>query len=128
MVLGVYVLGIALFAAVFAATRLSENFGQVTAAAKSALSVLRDPGLDDDVKEETARRASWNLLGQGFAVLGKGALSIAGALLPFWAADALGWESWSETLGFASRRDVLSITTLLIVAIWFLWRRLRKAD
>lgn len=126
VVLGVYLLGIALFAAVFAATRLTENFGQVTVAAKSALRVMRDPGLDDDIKEATARRASWNLLGQGIVVLGKGTLSIAGALLPFWAADALGLRSWNETLEFASRWDVLAITTLLAFAIWFLWRRLRK--
>jgi hypothetical protein len=124
VVLGVYVLGIVLFAAVFAATRLPDSFGQVTAMAKSALGVIRDPGLDDDIKEETARRASWNLLGQGLVVFGKGTLSIAGALLPFWAADALGWVSWNETLGFASRLDVLGVTTLLAFAIWLLWRRL----
>jgi len=124
VVLAVYLLGIALFAAVFAATRLPDSFGRVTAVAKFAVGVLRDPALDDDVKEKTARRASWNLLVQGFAVLGKGALSIAGALLPFWAADALGLKPWTETLAFASRWDVLSITTLLVVAIWFLCRRL----
>jgi hypothetical protein len=51
-------------------------------------------------------------------------MTMAAALFPLWVAAALGLASLDESLGFASRWDVLAITTLLVVAIWFLWRRL----
>jgi hypothetical protein len=122
-VIGVYLLGIVLFAAAFAAARLSKNFGEVTSATKSALSAIRDPTLDDDAKGRVARRASWSLLRQGVEILVKGTLSIASALLPFWVADTFGLAPWNETLEFASRWDVLGFTTVVIFAIWFVRRR-----
>jgi hypothetical protein len=123
LVVGIYVLGVLLFVAAFVATRLTDSFGEVLRTAKSAIGVFRDPKLDDDAKELAARRASWVLLKQSAAITGKGALCVAGALLPFWAADQTGLKPWSETIEFAARLDVLGVTTAVTLGIWFAWRR-----
>jgi len=107
----------------FAATRLSGSFDHVIRTSKQAFSVVRDPHLDDDAKEQAAREAAWNLLKQSAGIALKGALTVASALLPFWAASALGLRSWNEMIEFALRWDVLGITTLAMFGIWYLWRR-----
>lgn len=124
MVVTVYLLGIALFVVAFSALRLAESFGNVTRISRQAIEVVRDPRLDDDAKERAARQASWRLLRQGAAIVSKALLTIALAALPFWLADRLALAPLSESIAFASRWDVLAITTIAMVCAWYAWRHL----
>jgi hypothetical protein len=119
----IYLLAVLLFVAIFAATRLSASFAEVLRTSKDAISIFRDPASDDDSRERAARQASWELLRQAFAIIIKAALSLLGALLPFWAADTAGLKPWSETIAFASRPDVLVVTTFVGLGIWWMWWR-----
>lgn len=124
MVVGVYVLGIALFVVAFTTLRLARSFGDVTRISRQAMEVVRDPELDDDAKERAARAASWRLLRQGVEIISKALVTIALATLPFWLADRLALAPLHDSVAFASRWDVLGITTIAMAGAWFAWRRL----
>jgi len=123
LVVDVYIIGVLLFVATFAATRLSESFAQVMGIAKQAIRVVGDPDLDDDAKERAARDSAWRLLIQSVTITVKGALTVASALLPFWVASALELRSWDEMIEFSLRWDVLGLTTLVMCGLWLLWHR-----
>lgn len=126
MVVSVYLLGIALFVFAFSALRLSRSFANVTQISRQTIEVFRDRQLDDDAKERAARQASWRLLKQGVEILSKALLTVALAALPFWLADRLALSPMSETVAFASRWDVLGITTIAMIGAWLAWLAWRR--
>lgn len=126
MVVVVYLTGVLLFVIVFSRTRLATSFGEVSKVANAAIAVFKDPQLDDDAKERMARQASLSLFRKAFDIVLKAALTLASAIAPFWAADALNLAPWQETIAFASRWDVLIVTTVVMIGAWLAWRRTRK--
>lgn len=123
----IYLSGVALFVIVFSLTRLSESFGTVTQIAGQALGAIRNPALDDDAKERVARDLAWSLLKQGALIVAKAVVTVATAVAPFWFADALSITPWEESIAFASRWDVLVITTAVMLCTWLIWRYRRSA-
>lgn len=123
LVAGIYLLGVALFVAAFVLTGLPKSFASVMEQASETTSTLRNPALDDHTKERAARSASWIMLKIGVAITVKGAVTVAIAILPFWLAHALDIRTWEETTEFALRWDVLVVTTLAAVGIWYILRR-----
>lgn len=121
--LTVYLIAVLLFVVVFAATRLTDSFGLVMRTSHEAMRVLGDATADDSVKERAARTAGLALLRQAVVITVKGVLAVAAAALPFWIADLLALESWEVTMAFALRWDVLVITLVAGVLIWYVLRR-----
>lgn len=120
----IYLCGVALFVLGFSLTRLSESFGHVTRIAGEASRAIRDPALDDDAKERIARQSSGQLLKQGVLIVLKAAAVLLATAAPFWIADVLAVTPLEESIAFASRWDVLVITTVVMLLAWFAWRRL----
>lgn len=123
MSLVVYLIAVLLFVLAFAWTRLAASFSQVTHTSQEAIRVLGDAHLDDSVKERAARNAGLRLLQLAIVVTLKGAIAVMAAVLPFWIADVLALESWEVSIAFALRWDVLAITLVAGVLIWYLLRR-----
>lgn len=124
MNVAVYLCGVALFVVGFSLTRLSESFGHVTRIAGEASRAIRDPALDDDAKERIARQSSGQLLKQGVLIVLKAAAVLLATAAPFWIADVLAITPLEESIAFASRWDVLVVTTVVMLLAWFAWRRL----
>ena len=120
----IYLCGVAYFVIGFSLTRLADSCGHVTRLAGEASRAIRDPALDDDAKERIARQSSGQLLKQGVLIVLKAAAVLLATAVPFWIADILSITPIEESIAFASRWDVLVITTVVMLAIWFAWRRL----
>lgn len=126
MVVFVYLTGVLLFVIVFSATRLSASFSQVSQVANAAIAAFRNPQLDDDAKERIARQASFTLFRKALDIVLKAILTLTSAAAPFWAANALNLATLNDTIAFASRWDVLVVTTVVMIGAWLAWRRTRK--
>ena len=127
MTLAIYVLGVVLFAAAFGATGLASSFGRVVETSRGAAKVALDKARTDDEKEIAARRAGLDLLRQSAMIFIKGGATVLAAAMPFWIADVAAIRPLEETMAFALRWDVLGITTLVMIGLVYVWRRLRAA-
>jgi len=124
MVIITYCLAVLLFCAAFYLTHLIASCNQVITIAKTAVKTIADKNLDDYTKEKATQEAAIGML-KGFFVLGAKIAVILGlTILPLWLADAAGLASFTETSEFSLRLDVLAVTTVTVMAIVFLWRKL----
>lgn len=119
----VYVVAVLLFVLVFIWTQLVGSFSHVTHTLREAILVLGNASLNDRAKERAARNAGLRLLQLAFLIALKGAITIIAAIMPFWIADVLALESWEVSIAFALRWDVLVITMVAGVLIWYLLHR-----
>jgi hypothetical protein len=109
-------------------SKLPQRVGQVLDTLRTALNVLADRAADDATKERATQRAAIGLLRQTVVIALKGAATVAVALLPAWGADALDLVSWEDTMAFSLRGDVLSVTTVALIGIWFVSSRWFSRD
>lgn len=122
------VLSITGFVLVFLASDLVGKSKRVFAISNQAMSVMRDPALDDEAREKAVQQASIQLFGSFFGLAFRFAAAIAGATLPLWLADLSGWIPFAESIAFLSRIDVLVITTGVMLALWWMARALSRPD
>lgn len=121
-------LSIAGFVLVFLASDLVGKSKRVFEISNQAMAVMRDPALDDEAREKAVQKASIQLFGSFFGLAFRFAAAIAGAVLPLWLADLSGWISLAESMAFLSRIDVLIITTVMMLALWWVGRMLSRPD
>lgn len=96
----------------------------VLAVMRQIASVLRDPQLDDLVKEAAAQRGAFQLLIGFCSIAGRGALACLLSLVPVWIADATGLARREAVLDYLSRWDVLVVASVVLTAAYLVGARL----
>ena len=84
-----------------------------------AISTIRDDRYDDAVREKAMQQASVSLIKVFFSIFYRSILVFTASLIPIWLADWLGWVNAEEVTAFLFRADVILITTILLILIYF---------
>ena len=124
MVVIIYCLAVLLFCAAFYFTHVVATCKDIIVVAKASVETLSDKSLDDDAKEKATQAAAIKMIKNAFVLLIKIVITLGLTVLPLWLADTAGLASLDETSEFSLRIDVLVITTIVVTAIVFLWRKL----
>ena len=124
MVLITYILAVVLFCVAFYLTYILKTVNQIIATSRESVSSITDKNLDDDAKEKLIQAAAIKMLKSSFFLLLKGLVILGVTILPLWLADIAGLADFSETSSYSLRIDVLIITTVVVMAIVFLGRKI----
>ena len=108
-------LSLAVFMALLKLLRVDATSMAALAAARRATAFLRNPRVDDDVKERMARRYSLLLLAHFLGISLCSAAAGAAAFVILALMDALGIVALDES--FAVLTDWLFVTSVLVVSI-----------
>jgi len=91
---------------------------------KDAVSTIRNNDHDDMAREKAAQKASMMLMGILFFILYRSVLTLGASLLPIWLADWLGWAEREEVTAFLFRFDVISISSVVLMIVYFAGKKL----
>lgn len=94
---------------------------------QGAVAVMRDDSLDDEMREKELRHASLQLFGAFFSILIRCALTFLASILPIWLASLMDFAEIEDVISFLCRWDVIVISTVLIIAGYRIWIRLRPS-
>ena len=94
--------------------------------ARKAISTIQDNSLDDRAREKKLQRAALQLFGAFITILIRSLFTLLASFLPIWLASLMGLVKIEDVIHFLSRWDVIVITTVLIVAAYVIWTRLRS--
>jgi len=86
----------------------------------TALGAMRDPALDDAVRERVVRRASITMLRNFASILVRGAGILAVSCLPILLADRAGLAPAGAVVEFLSRWDVIVAISAVMGAAWLI--------
>lgn len=126
-VLPVYIAACIGFCAGFAALGIVASARGTLGGLWADIAVLGDKSVTDDEKERHARKAAFRALAGTAGLTLRLVGVLAAAALPVWLADAAGLADAGEVADYALRLDVLAITTVAMVGLALLARRLRVA-
>ena len=126
MILGIYIFAVISFTLMFFYVQMNVNFNRVFGTSRNALSVLKSGQLTDEDKEKEIQQAAFDLFKQAAFILVKGAFVIIVTSVPFLLADFLELASWSESVAFSLRLDVLMYTLVIMCAARFSYKYLNK--
>jgi hypothetical protein len=121
LAIGVFICGLRLFGVVRVAA-------SVLVTAQEAVTVLRDNSLDDWTREKELQQAALHLFGAFISILIRSMLTFLASLVPIWLASFMGLVKIKDVTSYLSRWDVIVITTVLIVAGYVIWIRLRPSS
>lgn len=113
------------FAATIVRLDLPDRAREAVDGSGEGLSVLRDPALDDDAKEEALQRLALRLFRLVGVLVGGSVLAIGWPLAVVWAGERAGVGSLAGTLDVLERPDFLIGTAVAGFAGWWLLDRLR---
>ncbi len=91
---------------------------------KDAVSTIWNNDHDDMAREKATQKASIMLMGILFSILYRSVLTLAASLLPIWLADWLGWAKSEEVTAFLFRFDVISISSVVLMIVYFAGKKL----
>ncbi|MEL6318929.1 MAG: sulfotransferase, partial [Pseudomonadota bacterium] len=114
--------------AAFLALKIHIVAGDALVRVAARMSDLLDPRTSDEQKERAAQGAAGVLAFGMWRVLWRVAAVVAAGAAPIALAEALGAASADESLGFLLRLDVAVVATVLLIAAFQVWRRLRPAE
>ena len=86
---------------------------------KDAASVMRDDRYNDLEREKAVQQYSIRLFKVFFSIIFRSVLVFAVSILPIWLAGLLGWINVEEVTAFLLRADVILITSILLIVIYF---------
>lgn len=115
-----------LFVLAFGILGIARIGAGVLVTARDAVAVMRDENSDDETREKVARRASLQLMGALFSILVRTALAVLAAFVPIWIAASAGFAASGDVLRFLSRWDVIVAASLVIIAGYIMWMRMRS--
>lgn len=98
--------------------------GEAVATARGAVAVMRDPQYEDEQREVLVQRASLKLMGAFLSILLRSALALLISCLPIYLAGITGQATADQVLAFLSRWDVIVLTSMAMIAGYFLYVRL----
>jgi hypothetical protein len=119
--IGVFICGLRLFG-VF---RVAAS---ALVTAHEAVTILRDKSLDDSTREKKLQHFALQLFGTFISILIRSMLTLLSSLVPIWLASFMGLVEIEDIISYLSRWDVIAITTVLMVAGYFIWIRLRSSS
>ena len=126
MIVSVYAVTVLLFCLAFRFTRLIPTAMQAVTIARQAVETMSTTSLDDFAKEKAVQQAALKMITNCGQLFIKGAAIVAAAVLPIWLADILKLATVHDTSQFALRRDVLIVTTIVVMAAVMSWNKLRQ--
>jgi len=86
---------------------------------KDAASVMRDDRYNDLEREKAVQQYSIRLFKVFFSIIFRSVLVFAVSILPIWLAGLLGWINVEEVTAFLLRADVILITSILLILVYF---------
>lgn len=113
---GVFIFALRLFAVVPVANDILRLTGEATA-------TMRAADLDDEVKERVIQSAAGKLLLRFVSITLRSLAALALPTLVLWLLDAVGVVGMDAVMAFLMRVDVIVGLTVVLLAVWFLWRR-----
>jgi len=119
--IGVFICALHLFGVV----RVASG---VLVTAQDAVTVLRDNSLDDRAREKEIQHAALKLLGAFISILIRSILTFIASLVPIWLSSLAGFVKIEDVFRYLSRWDVVVIATVLIVAGYVIWIRIRSSS
>ena len=127
MIIAVAVASILAFVRVFWKAGVVPAAQKAIATASHAGKVMSSKELDDEVKEKEVQKAAIGLLGSVGSITIRSVLSLVGAAVPIYGAEAAGLVSADAVIDFLSRWDVIIIVSVVMIAGYLLGRRLWRA-
>ena len=122
----VYVAAVVLFSLTFIYAGVVRTCSDAVKLFLQSIEVVADHTLEDRTKELAVQRAALGALRKLVLLLLKIVLVFFATALPFWAGDFLGIASYEQTIDFATRWDVLAVTTVVAVLCWLVHKKLVK--
>ncbi len=126
--MSVYLIGTAailVFAVAFYYSKLVPVCRNAISLAQNAVGVMRSEQLSEEEKETAVQKASLQLLGKFFSILVRSLLVLLASALPIIIADQIGWVGSDDAIAWLSRIDVIVVTCGVMLALYFLFRKLR---
>jgi Sulfotransferase family len=128
MIIAIAILSIGVFICalhLFGVVRVASG---VLVTAQDAVTILRDNSLDDRTREKEIQHASLRLLGAFVSILIRSMLTFLASFAPIWFASLMGLVKIEDVISYLSRWDVIVITTVLVVAGYVIWIRIRPSS
>lgn len=125
-VLAVYVLAVLLLCAGFYFAHLLDSVRQIARVARSAQATMTNARVDDLAKEKAVQGYALEMVKHAVGLIVKLLVVFLVASFPVWLATALGWIDWQTFAQFAVRMDVLLGTTIVLVIVAGISRKVRK--
>ena len=119
-------LALVVFMALLKALRVDRRSIEVLSIARRAAAILRDPLLNDDVKERMARRYSLRLMARFFGIAVPGVISGAAAFGLLVLMDKLNMASLDGTLAVMTDWTfvaVVLVASIVVFGVVTVWRR-----
>lgn len=91
---------------------------------QGALTIMQNERLGDADREKAVQQSSIMLFKIFFSIFYRSILVVTASLMPIIVADWLGWVKSEEVTAFLFRVDVISITSILLVIIYFVGKAL----
>lgn len=95
---------------------------------QDSLSVMRDPSLDDDIREKKVQQASMWLFRAFLSILIRSLLVFLLSALPLLLADRMAVVAINDVIQYLSRWDVIGITTFILCIGYVVWSRTRSSS
>jgi len=91
---------------------------------REAISTMKDDNFSDIEREKALQQASIRLLGSFFSILYRAVLTLGACFFPILVADWLELVKIEDVTVFLLRIDVILITTIVLLVVYFIRKRL----
>ena len=123
MIYAVAILAIAVFMVALLKLRIVAKSKDAISTSRKVTHALRDPGLNDDYKEEIVQQAAIALLGNFASITLRGAAALGLSYLVLVAAEYAGIARQDDVIDLLSSWEAIVLTTVILTAAWFVWNK-----
>ena len=123
MIAVIGIASIVAFAVAFACFGIIPIARQAISTSLTGLGAIRDPGLDDAVRERLVRSASLSMIGNFASIFVRGVGVFAVSSLPIVFADQIKFAPTGEVVEFLSRWDVIIGASAVVGGGWLIKKR-----
>lgn len=120
----VYVLAVLAFCLAFYFLKIIPACVRLFNSSLSAIEVIANHYIDDHDKQKQVQTLGLNMLLQFVFLLLRVAILTISVALPFFVADYFSLVSLDDSMNYAMRVDVLLLSTLVVMFLIFIWRKL----
>jgi hypothetical protein len=126
MIILTYSISVLLFCIIFLASKIVITCKLILNIANQAVKTISDSSLDDLEKEKLTQASAIAMSKQCIILTFKLAILLACTAAPIGLADIMGLADYDDSVNFALRIDVLIVTTVLLMLLVFLQKKLFK--
>lgn len=120
----VYSSAVILFSISFFLLRIIKTSGDIISAALFSVELLTNHLLSDEQKQKKIQHLALKMAQQFFLLMLKIIVLAISVLVPFYGADSLGFVDFSESTAFAMRIDIIVVTTIIALMVYFFWQKI----